>query len=96
MVWRRALIWSGTGSEWGEVVECEGGVILKCRRVGVGRVEAGEARCRHPVARCLSFHSRRLQAVAEGHEFIDLGDDAVLFGKGGQGKVYEVARSDAC
>ena len=76
----------GAGGERGEVVEGEGGVILKCRRVGVGRVEAGEARCRHPVARRLSFHSRRLQAVAECHEFIDLGDDTVLFGEGWEGK----------
>ena len=28
------LVWAG--GERGEVVECEGGVVLKCRRLGVG------------------------------------------------------------
>ena len=40
----------GAGGEWGEVVEGEGGVVLKYRWVGVGRIEAGEAcRCQSVV-----------------------------------------------
>ena len=37
------------------------------------------------------------QAVAQGHQFVDLGDDAVLFGEGGDGyrKRFKPCRLDA-
>ena len=56
--------------------------MLEHRRVGVGCVEAGQARRRQPIPRRLPLSPRRLQPVAEGHQFIDFGDDAVLFGEG--------------
>ena len=55
----------------GEVVEREAGVTGEGRRIGIGRVEAGEARRRQP--------------VAQGHQLIDLVDDALLFGEGWEG-----------
>ena len=68
--------------------------ILERGRVGVGRVEAGEARRGQSVSGRLSVNLCRLQPVAERHQFIDLGDDAVLFGEGWQrkryGKVFEL------
>ena len=61
-------------------------MVLKYRRVGVGRVEAGKAcRCQ-PVARGFPVLPRCFQPVAERHQFIDFGDDAVLFGEGWEGK----------
>ena len=51
---------------------------------GVG-ADAVQARRRQPVALRLTLVAGRLQLVAQGHQFIDLGDDAVLFGEGGEG-----------
>ena len=65
-------------------VEREAGVVAE--GLGIGRVEAGEARRRQPVARRLPLGPRRLQPIAQRHQFIDLGDDAVLFGEGWEGK----------
>ena len=87
MVWRSALIRSGTGGERGEVFEGEGDIMLERRRVGIGCVEAGQACRRQPIPRGLPLSPRRLQPVAEGHQFIDFGDDAVLFGKGWEGNL---------
>src|SRR3546814_19533091 len=49
--------------------------------VGIGRVQAGEARRRQPVAHRLPLRPRRLQPVAQRHQFLDLGNDTVLFGE---------------
>ena len=74
------------GGERSEIFEGEGGVDPECRRIRIGRVEADETRRRQPVPRCFPLRSRRLQLIAERHQFIDLGDDAVLFGEGWEGK----------
>ena len=70
---------------------------LERGRVGVGRVEAGEARGGQSVPRRLPLRSRRLQLVAERHQFIDLGDDAVLFGEGWEryGKIFQLSSGNA-
>ena len=65
-------------------VKGEAGVGLE--GLGIGRFEAGEARRRQTVARRLAACPRRLQPVAQAHQFIDLGDDAVLFGERWEGK----------
>ena len=70
----------GAGGEGREGIQGEAGVVLK--GFGIGRVQAGEAGRGQPVARCLPLSPGRFQLVAQGHQFIDLGDDAVLFGKG--------------
>ena len=74
----------GARGERRQRVEDEAGVGLE--GFGIGRVEAGEARRRQPVAHRLAACPRRLQPVAQGHQFIDLGDDAVLLGEGWEGK----------
>ena len=50
-------------------------------RIRIGRVEAGEGRRREPVACRLVFRARRLQPVAQGHQLVDLGHNALLLGK---------------
>ena len=72
----------GAGGERGEVVEGEGDITLENRRLGIGCVEARQACRRQPIPRRLPLSPRRLQPVAEHHQFIDFGDDAVLFGEG--------------
>ena len=84
MVWRSCLIWSGRVVSAGRASSAKRASVAK--GVGIGRVEAGEARRRQPVARRLPLGPRRLQPVAQGHQFIDLGDDAVLFGERWEGK----------
>ena len=81
MVWRRALIWSVRVVSGNEVFEGEGGVVPEYGRVGIGRIEAGEARRRQPVPRRLPLRPCCLQPVAERHQFINLGNDAVLLGE---------------
>src|SRR5680860_185902 len=65
----------GARGEGGQRVEREAGVGLEGFRIG--RVEAGEARRREPVALRLPPCPRRLQPVAQGHQLIDLSDEAV-------------------
>ena len=84
MVWRRCLDLVGARGEGRQRVEGEAGVGLE--GFGIGRVEAGEARRRQPVAHRLAACPRRLQPVAQRHQFIDLGDDAALLGEGWEGK----------
>ena len=43
------------------------------------------ARQQQPPALLIGLVELLLQLVAEGHQFIDLGDDAVLFGEGWEG-----------
>ena len=73
------------GGERSEVFESEGGVVPEYGWVGIGRVEAGEDRPPKPVPRRLPLCPCCLQPVAERHQFIDLGDDTVLFGERGEG-----------
>ena len=44
-----------------------------------------QQRIEQPTARILTGGQARFQTVAKGHQFIDLGDDAVLFGEGWKG-----------
>ena len=81
----------GARGERRQRVEREAGVVLE--GFGIGRVEAGEARRRQPVARRLPLRPRRLQPVAQRHQLIDLGDDAVLLGEGWEGKGQVAIRS---
>ena len=90
MVWRSCLIWSGRVVSAGRASSAKRASSLE--GVGIGRVEAGEARRRQPVARRLALGPRRLQPVAQRHQLIDLGDDAVLFGEGWERK-SEIAKS---
>jgi hypothetical protein len=71
----------GAGGEGGQRGEGEAGVVGE--GLGVWAVEAGEAGRCQPVARRLP---RRRQLVAKRHQLIHLGDDAVLFGRGREGK----------
>ena len=73
----------GARGEGGQRVEGEAGVGLEGFRVGC--VEAGEARRRQQVAHRLAASPRRLKPVAQRDQFIDLGDDAALFGQGWEG-----------
>ena len=41
---------------------------------------------RQPIPPALPLRLRRLQPITERHQFIHLGDDAVLFGEGWEGK----------
>ena len=82
MVWRRALIWSGRVVSGMRLSRAKAAWALKYPQVGIGCIEADEACRRQPVARRLSLCARFLQPVAQRHEFIDLGDDTVLFGEG--------------
>jgi hypothetical protein len=71
--------------EGGEVVEREASIVAE--GFGIGLVEAGEARCGQPIARRLALRLRRLQPIAERHQLIDLGDNAVLLSDRREGKV---------
>jgi hypothetical protein len=70
----------GARGDGGQHAQREARVVEECFRIG--RVEAGKARRRQPVAHRLAGSPRRLQPIAQGHQFIDLGDDAVLFAEG--------------
>jgi hypothetical protein len=48
-----------------------------------GSADAVQAGRYQPVALRFALILRRLQLVAQRHQFIDLGDDAVLFGEAG-------------
>jgi len=43
-----------------------------------------------PPALLIGLAELLLQLIAEGHQFVDLGDDAVLFGEGGGGELLKV------
>ena len=63
------------------------GLFLKpacsCSGCLQGGFDQGGGQAGLPVAR---LDEIGLEAVAEGHQFIDFGDDAVLFGEGGDGR----------
>ena len=78
------------GGEWGEVVEGEGGMVTESGRIRIGCVEPCETRRGQPVPRRFPVGPRRRQLVAERLQFIDLGDDTVLFGKGWEGNRHPI------
>ena len=73
---------AGFGGEEG--VEVFGEALPVCREVGgVGALgERAEQGVDQPRMRRVGVRLFRPQPVAEGHQFIDFGDDAVLFGEG--------------
>lgn len=72
----------GPGGEWGEVGQCEARIVAE--GFGIGGVEFGQGGLRKFVTRYLALCPRRLKLIAQGHQLIDLGNDAVLLGKWGQ------------
>src|SRR5262249_15706256 len=97
------------GGEARQILEDEAGVVAEgvcllgwqvgrasfCR-VG-GEVQAVQAGCHQPVTALLPLRFRRLQLVAQRHQFVHLGDDAVLLGEGREGNLHflEVRRTNA-
>jgi SMP-30/Gluconolactonase/LRE-like region len=69
------------GGDGRERSEREAGVSGECDRIVIRRAQACEACHGQPVARRLPLRPRRLQPVAQGHQFIDLVDDSVLLGE---------------
>ena len=61
-------------------------MVPEYHRVGIGIIEADKAHRRHPVPRRLPLRLGRVQPVAERHQFINLGNDAVLLGEGREGE----------
>ena len=100
MVWRSCWMCSGRVVRRGRWRRwkraCSRKVSARRRRVGSG----GARRRRHqPVAAALALGLRRLQPVAQRHQLVDLGDDAVLLGEGWEGngmrrKICHVRRSE--
>ena len=73
----------GAGGEAREVAEVEAGVVAE----GWPRPSAGWfRRCSEaadqPIAPALALRLRRLQPIAQRHQLVHLGDDAVLLGEG--------------
>ena len=85
MVWRRALICSGRVVSGVRLSRTTAACCPNTAGSGVGRVEPRESRRGQPVSRGLPLGTRSLQPVAERHQFIDLGNDAVLLGEGWEG-----------
>ena len=85
------------GGEARQVIEDEAGVVAEgvclpgwqVGRVGFcrvgGGVQAVQAGRHQPVAALLPLRFRRLQLVAQSHQFVHLGDDAVLLGERREG-----------
>ncbi|BBL57579.1 hypothetical protein MKFW12EY_11920 [Methylomonas koyamae] len=74
------------GGQPRQVVEQEAGAFaLGVRSIGFGAgdgwVQAVQAGGHQTVTVLLAFGLRCLQLVAQRHQFIDFGDDAVLFGE---------------
>ena len=65
-------------------LQVEAGVIALGfgRGVGGGLVQALQGRGGQAVAAKFAFLQCGFELVAQGHQFIDFGDDAVLFGEG--------------
>ena len=57
-------------------------------------VQAMQGCRRQPVPPALPLRLRRLQPITQRHQFIHLGDDAVLFGEGWEGNGKVAVRSD--
>ena len=87
-------VFRASGEAW-QMVEIEPGVVAEgfwriiFRRFS-GGVQAVQAGRHQPVAALLSFVFRRLQLVAQRHQFVHLGDDAVLLGEGWDGKRQQI------
>ena len=87
MVWRRALIWSVRVVSGTKFSRAKAAWFRNTTGSGSGALR--REKTAPPPACPASFLPRCapfLQLVAEGHEFIDLGNDTVLFGEGGEGE----------
>ena len=82
MVWRKALIWSERVVSRMRFSRAN----VACFRNNAGWESGTLSRARVPADNRARVSSRslhrRFKLVAECHEFIDLGDDAALFGEG--------------
>ena len=83
MVWRSCLIWSGRVVRAGSASRAKRASAWKVSGSGALRRARLAAASRSRVAS--RARPRRLQPVAQRHQLIDLGDDAVLFGEGWEG-----------
>ena len=75
----------GAGGQGGQGVDGEARVGAEGCGVRVGRAQPGEAGRSQPVAPFLPRRARRLQPVAQRHQFIDLRHDTLLLCKGREG-----------
>jgi hypothetical protein len=71
----------GAGGEAREVAEVEADVLAEGGRISGGLVQALEGRSRQPIPSFLPLRLRRLQPVAQRHQFVHFGDDAKLLGE---------------
>ena len=96
MVWRSCLIWSGRVVRAGSASSAKRASAWKVSGSGALRRARLAAASRSRVASRL--RPRRLQPVAQRHQLIDLGDDAVLFGEGweGKGRLRDIFASSTC
>ncbi|OMQ93632.1 hypothetical protein AQ715_21480 [Burkholderia pseudomallei] len=75
-----------SGGKLRQVVEREGSVLAQSVSVIICRCQTSQA-CPHQlIAALLALGSRGLQLIAERHQFVNLGYDAVLFGKRREGQ----------
>ena len=77
----------GAGGEAREVVEVEAGALLESGmapwfRAVITIIQSVQGRRHQPVAPPLALGLRRLQLVAQRHQFVHLRHDPVLFGEG--------------
>ena len=72
----------GAGGQNGKRIDGKAGMKTKRRDVCVGCDHTRKAGFGQPIARVLTRGAGSLQPVAERHELIDLGDDAVLLSEG--------------
>ena len=89
MVWRSCLIWSGRAVRAGSASSAKRASSWKVSGSGALRRARLAAASRSRAASRL--RPRRLQPVAQRHQLIDLGDDAVLLGEGRKGKAATIA-----
>lgn len=69
-----------------ELVEVEAGVVLEGVRIIGWLIQAIQTGRRQPIPPALRRYLRRLQPIAQSHQFIHLGNDAVLLGEGWEGE----------
>ncbi len=79
IVWRSCLIWSARTVNAGSASSAKRASSRKVS--GSGALRRARLAAVQPVARRLPLVPRRLQPVAQRHQFIDLGDDALLLGE---------------
>ncbi len=74
----------------GEGIDGETSVGAKSLIIRFRCTQAAKTRFGQPVAGLRACGTGFFQFVAEGHEFIDLGDDAMLFGEGWDRDSYPI------